>query len=252
MTAIRKSRRTRLLKVSSMLLTDQRKRKDGTQIWKLAYPSVFDPDHSKRPGSICVPGTNDLQHTRRESPKELSRPLARERDITSRSESRCRRQLYKAGGAFSLPVGFYLRAQRATRLLFFPRESSPLASFPLRRIARRVFFLLAWDRVSIPARTRQKSPGLCPDPPLPLAAFRVTGRVRTTRAPSVRVVVTRAAFCMTKCRTVGSSWFRPKPKHDPSLSLRDFSRSRGKVATVSRRLHEGSRLHGYPALPRGL
>ena len=196
MTAIRKSRRTRLPKASSMLLTDQRKRKDGTQIWKLAYPSVFDPDHSKRPGSICVPGTNDLQHTRRESPKELSRPLARERDITSRSESRCRRQLYKAGGAFLCPVGFYLRAQRATRLLFFPHGSSPLASFPLRRIARRVLFLLAWYCVSIPARTRRKTPGLCPDPPLPLAAFRVTGRVRTTRAPSVRVVVTRAVLCV--------------------------------------------------------
>ena len=77
MTAIRKNRRTRLPKASSMLLIDQRKRKDGTQIWKLAYPSVFDPGHSKRSGSICVPGTNDLQHTRRESPKELSRPLAR-------------------------------------------------------------------------------------------------------------------------------------------------------------------------------
>ena len=187
MTDVRKSRRTRLPKASSMLLTDQRRRKDGTQIWKLAYPSVFDPDHSKRPGSICVPGTNDLQHTRRESPKELSRPLARERDITSRSESRCRRQLYKAGGAFSLPRRLLLASAASNPTTVFPRESSPLASFPLRRIARRVFFLLAWDRVSIPARTRQKSPGLCPDPPLPLAAFRVTGRVRTTRSPSAWV-----------------------------------------------------------------
>lgn len=83
MTAIRKNRRTRLPKASSILLIDQRKREDGTQIWKLACPSVFDPDHSKRPGSICVPDTNDSQLTRRESPKKLSRPLARERDITS-------------------------------------------------------------------------------------------------------------------------------------------------------------------------
>lgn len=114
----------------------------------------------------------------------------------------------KPEGLFLCPVGFYLRAQRATRLLFFPRESSSLASFPLRRIARRVLFILAWDRVSIPARTRQKSPGLCPDPPLPLAALRVTGRVRTTRAPLVRVVVTRVAFCVynTKCRRKAASW----------------------------------------------
>lgn len=187
MTDVRKSQRTRLPKASSMLLTDQRRRKDATQIWKLAYPSVFDPDHSKRPGSICVPGTNDLQHTRRESPKELSRPLARERDITSRSESRCRRQLYKAGGAFSLP----------RRLLLASAASNPTTVLSARVFSARVIptashcasclFFLAWDRVSIPARTRQKSPGLCPDPPLPLAAFRVTGRVRTTRSPSAWV-----------------------------------------------------------------
>lgn len=158
----------------------------------------------------------------------------------------------KPEGLFLCPVGFYLRAQRATRLLFCPRESSSLASFPLRRIARRVLFILAWDRVSIPARTRQKTPGLCPDPPLPLAAFRVTGRVRTTRAPLVRVVVTRAAFCGTKCQTFGLSWFQLQPKHDPSLSLRDFSRSRGKVAAISRRLRDCSRHHGDPALSRRL
>lgn len=187
MTAIRGSRRTRLPKASSTLLIDQLRRRDGTQIWKLAYPSVFDLDHSKRPGSICVPGTNDSQHVRRESPKKLSRPLARERDITSRSESRCRRQLYKAGGAFSLP----------RRLLLASAASNPTTVLSARVFAARVIptaslcasclFLLAWDRVSILARTRQKSPGLCPDPPLPLAAFRVTGRVRTTRAPSAWV-----------------------------------------------------------------
>ena len=113
-------------------------------------------------------------------------------------------------------------------------------------------FAHACERTSSPGRTRYEPGWAPPRPAPPLSRFRVTGRVKTTRAPLVRVVVTRAAFCMTKCRTVGSSWFRPKPKHDPSLSLRDFSRSRGKVAAVSRRLHEGSRLHGYPALPRGL
>lgn len=41
-----------------------------------------------------------------------------------------------------------------------------------------------------------------------LSCFRVTGRVRTTRAPSVRVVVTRVAFCVynTKCRRKAASW----------------------------------------------
>ncbi len=128
MTAIWKSRRTRLPKASSMLLTDQRKRKDGTQIWKLAYPSAFDPDHSKRPGSICVPDTKDSQHTRRESPKELSRPLARERDITSRSESRCRRQLYKAGGAFSLPRRLLLASAASNPTTVLSARVIPTAS----------------------------------------------------------------------------------------------------------------------------
>lgn len=42
----------------------------------------------------------------------------------------------------------------------------------------------------------------------PLSRFRFTGRVRTTRAPSVRVVVTRVAFCVynTKCRRKAASW----------------------------------------------
>ena len=187
MPAIRKNRRTRLPKASSMLLIDQRKRKDGTQIWKLAYPSVFDPDHSKRPGSICVPGTNDLQHTRRESPKKLSRPLARERDITSRSESRCRRQLYKAGGAFSLPRRLLLASAASNPTTVLSARVFSARAIPTASLCASCLFLLAWDRVSIPARTRQKSPGLCPDPPLPLAAFCVTGRVRTTRAPSAWV-----------------------------------------------------------------
>lgn len=131
--------------------------------------------------------SNDSQHTRRESPKKLSRPLARERDITSRSEPRCRRQLHKAGRVFSLP----------RRLLLASAASNPTTVLSARVLSARVIptaslcasclFLLAWDRASIPARTRQKSPGLCPDPPLPLAAFRVTGRVRTTRAPSAWV-----------------------------------------------------------------
>ena len=82
---------------------------------------------------------------------------------------------------------------------------------------------------SIPARNRREPARALPGPAPPLSRFRATGRVRTTRAPSVRVVVTRAAFCMTKCRTSGSPWFRPRPKRDPPLPLRDFSSSRGKV-----------------------
>lgn len=170
-----------------MLLIVQRKRKDGTQIWKLAYPSVFDPDHSKRPGSICVPGTNDLQHIRRESPKKLSWPLARERDITSRSESRCRRQLYKAGGAFSLPRRLLLASAASNLTTVLSARVFSSRVIPTASLCAPSLLLLAWDRVSISARTRQKPPGLRPDPPLPLVAFRVTGRVRTTRAPSAWV-----------------------------------------------------------------
>lgn len=119
--------------------------------------------------------------------KELSRPLARERDITSRSEPRCRRQLYKAGGAFSLP----------RRLLLASAASNPTTALSARVFSACIVPTVtlcascpihdARDCISIPVRTRQRSPGLCPDPPLPLAAFRVTGRVRTTRAPSAWV-----------------------------------------------------------------
>lgn len=234
MTDVRKSRRTRLPKASSMLLTDQRRRKDGTQIWKLAYPSVFDPDHSKRPGSICVPGTNDLQHTRRESPKELSRPLARERDITSRSESRCRRQLYKAGGAFSLPRRLLLAsaASNPTTVLsarvFSARvipTASHCASCPLSsRLGSR------FDSRSNPSEIARALPGPAP----PLSRFSRHGEGEDyTRAFGVGVV-TRAAFCGTKCRTLGSSWFRPLPKHDPPFSLRDLPGSRRQVRVDTR------------------
>lgn len=113
-------------------------------------------------------------------------------------------------------------------------------------------FAHACARASIPVRTCYEPGWAPPRPAPPLSRFRVTGRVRTTRAPSVRVVVTRAAFCGTKCQTFGSSWFQLQPKHDPSLSLRDFSRSRGKVAAISRRLRDCSRHHGAPALSRRL
>lgn len=99
--------------------------------------------------------------------KELSRPLARERDITSRSEPRCRRQLHKAGGVFLCPVGFYLRAQRATRLLFFPRESSPLASFPLRRFARRACFSSLGIALRFPLEPVRNRPGSARTRPSP-------------------------------------------------------------------------------------
>lgn len=61
---------------------------------------------------------------------------------------------------------------------------------------------------SIPVRTRYEPGWEPPRPAPPLSRFRVTGRVRTTRAPSVRVVVTRAAFCVytTKCRRKAASW----------------------------------------------
>lgn len=66
----------------------------------------------------------------------------------------------------------------------------------------------ACARASIPVRTRYEPGWKLPRPAPPLSRFRVTGRVRTTRAPSVRVVVTRAAFCVytTKCRRKAASW----------------------------------------------
>lgn len=208
MTDVRKSRRTRLPKASSMLLTDQRRRKDGTQIWKLAYPSVFDPDHSKRPRSICVPGTNDLQHTRRESPKELSRPLARERDITSRSESRCRRQLYKAGGAFSLP----------RRLLLASAASNPTTVLSARVFSARVIPTAShcasclfssrlgsrFDSRSNPSEIARALPGPAP----PLSRFLRHGEGKDYTLAFGVGVVTRVAFCVynTKCRRKAASW----------------------------------------------
>lgn len=93
----------------------------------------------------------------------------------------------------------------------------------------------ACARASIPVRTRYEPGWEPPRPAPPLSRFRVTGRVRTTRAPSVRVVVTRVAFCMTKCRTFGSSWFRPQPKHDPQFPLRDLPGSRRQVRAEARR-----------------
>ena len=96
-------------------------------------------------------------------------------------------------------------------------------------------FAHACERASIPVRTRYE-PGWAPlRPAPPLSRFRVTGRVRTTRAPSVRVVVTRAVLCMTKYRTFGSSWFRLRPKHDPPFSLRDLPGSRRQVRADARR-----------------
>lgn len=69
-------------------------------------------------------------------------------------------------------------------------------------------FAHACERTSIPVRTRYEPCWAPPRPAPPLSRFRVTGRVKTTRAPSVRVVVTRAAFCVytTKCRRKAASW----------------------------------------------
>lgn len=69
-------------------------------------------------------------------------------------------------------------------------------------------FAHACERTSIPVRTRFEPGWAPPRPAPPLSRFRVTGRVRTTRAPSVRVVVTRVAFCVynTKCRRKAASW----------------------------------------------
>lgn len=69
-------------------------------------------------------------------------------------------------------------------------------------------FAHACARALIPVRTRYEPGWAPPRPAPPLSRFRVTGRVRTTRAPSVRVVVTRAAFCVytTKCRRKAASW----------------------------------------------
>lgn len=196
MPAIRKNRRTRLPKASSMLLIVQRKRKDGTQIWKLASPSVFDPDHSKRPGPICVPGTNDLQHIRRESPKKLSRPLARERDITSRSESRCRRQLYKAGGAFSLPRRLLLAsaASNLTTVLsarvFSPSRHSHCVALRVELASSRLGS--RFDSRSNPSEIARALPGPAP----PLSRFSRHGEGEDyTRAFGVGVV-TRVVLCV--------------------------------------------------------
>lgn len=93
----------------------------------------------------------------------------------------------------------------------------------------------ACARASIPVRTRYEPGWAPPRPAPPLSRFRVTGRVRTTRAPSVRVVVTRAVLCMTKYRTFGSSWFRLKPKRDPPFPLRDLLGSRRQVRAEARR-----------------
>ena len=114
----------------------------------------------------------------------------------------------------------HLRAQRAIRLLFLPRGFFSIA-------------VPAFPRSEV--RKNRHEPGWAPPRPAPpLSRFRATGRVRTTRAPSVRVVVTRAAFCGTKCRTLGSSWFRPSPKHDPPFSLRDLPGSRWQVLADAR------------------
>ena len=103
----------------------------------------------------------------------------------------------------------HLRAQRAIRLLlllrgFFDRG---IVSISARFRAPRPF-AHACARASIPVRTRYEPGWAPPRPAPPLSRFRVTGRVRTTRAPSVRVVVTRAAFCVytTKCRRKAASW----------------------------------------------
>lgn len=88
----------------------------------------------------------------------------------------------------------HLRAQRAIRLLFLPRGFFSIA-------------VPAFPRSEV--RKNRHEPGWAPPRPAPpLSRFRATGRVRTTRAPSVRVVVTRAAFCVytTKCRRKAASW----------------------------------------------
>lgn len=115
----------------------------------------------------------------------------------------------------------HLRAQRAIRLLFLPRGFFSIA-------------VPAFPRSEV--RKNRHEPGWAPPRPAPpLSRFRATGRVRTTRAPPVRVVVTRVAFCGTKCRTFGSPWFRLVPKHDPPFPLRDLPGSRWQVRAEARR-----------------
>ena len=141
--------------------------------------------------------------------KELSRPLARERDITSRSEPRCRRQLYKAGGAFSLPRRLLLAsaASNPTTALsarVFSAGVIPAASL----CAPRPFHSrlgLRFDSRSNPSEIARALPGPAP----PLSRFSRHGEGEDyTRAFGVGVV-TRVAFCMTKCQTFGLPWFRP-------------------------------------------
>lgn len=130
----------------------------------------------------------------------------------------------------------HLRAQRAIRLLlllrgFFDRG---IVSISARFRATRPL-AHACGRTSIPVRTRYEPGWALPRPAPPLSRFSRHGEGEDyTRAFGVGVV-TRVAFCMTKCRTFGSSWFRPQPKHDPQFPLRDLPGSRRQVRAEARR-----------------
>lgn len=128
--------------------------------------------------------------------KELSRPLARERDITSRSEPRCRRQLYKAGGAFSL----------SRRLLLASAASNPTTALSARIFSAGVIpaaslcaprpfhsrFGLRFDSRSNPSEIARALPGPAP----PLSRFSRHGEGEDyTRAFGVGVV-TRVVLCV--------------------------------------------------------
>lgn len=73
-----------------------------------------------------------------------------------------------------------------------------------------------------------------PGPAPPLGRLRGAGRVGTARAPAVRVAVTRAVLCMTKYRTFGSPWFRPRPKRRPSALAPGLAGSRRQVCAEAR------------------
>lgn len=141
----------------------------------------------------------------------------------------------KPEGLFLCPVGFYLRAQRATRLLFFPRESSPLASFPLRRIARRVFFTSRlgsrFDSRSNPSEIARALPGPAP----PLSRFSRHGEGKDyTRTFGAGCSHKSRILCIQHKMPPQSGVLTPS-EHDPPFPLRDLPGSRRQVRAEARR-----------------
>ena len=133
-----------------------------------------------------------------------------------------------------LPISIAPNA--AENLAKFSAALASAASNPTTVLTARLLFDRSAGFPRSEVRKNRHEPGWAPPRPAPpLSRFRATGRVRTTRAPSVRVVVTRVAFCGTKCRTFGSPWFRLVPKHDPPFPLRDLPGSRWQVRAEARR-----------------